>query len=188
MNFEINKNIEGWFCFEEKYDQILKLYDSGVFVEIGPWQGKGTSYMVQRIKEENKNIQFYVIDTFKGTDGLPVGKIAKELGGDVYHIFEKNMKKCNLFDDINILKESSLESYKKFKDESIDLVYIDGDHRYEGTKSDLNNFFPKVKKGGFMIIDYYKFPPVKKAVDEFCLNNTNISYTIDGYDWVANKI
>lgn len=30
---------------------------------------------------------------------------------------------------------------------------------WTATKSYLNNFFPKVKKGGFMIIDYYKFSP-----------------------------
>ena len=29
-----------------------------------------------------------------------------------------------------------------------DFVYIDGDHSYKGAKSDLRNYYPKVKRGG----------------------------------------
>jgi len=181
------KNINGWFKFEKKFDIILKGFDSGVFVEIGAWFGKGTAYMVQKIKEEKKQIKFYVIDTWKGTEGLPVGEIAKKLGGNVYRVFEENMRACDMLDDIDVISESSIIAYKRFEDESIDLVYVDGDHRYEGTKADLDNFFPKLRKGGVMIIDYYTFEPVKQAVDEFCSEHNDITYEIDGNDWVMYK-
>ena len=35
-----------------------------------------------------------------------------------------------------------------FPDNYFDFVYIDGDHSYEGSKSDLKNYYPKVKRGG----------------------------------------
>ena len=34
----------------------------------------------------------------------------------------------------------------KFEDNSIDAIYIDGDHSYEGVKNDLELYYPKVKK------------------------------------------
>lgn len=34
-----------------------------------------------------------------------------------------------------------------------DVVYIDGDHSYDGCMSDLVNYAPMVKQGGFLVID-----------------------------------
>ena len=51
-----------------------------------------------------------------------------------------------------------------------DFLYIDGNHRYEAVKSDLINYYPRVKKGGIISGHDYEFegtPDVKKAVDEF---------------------
>jgi hypothetical protein len=64
------------------------------------------------------------------------------------------------------------------KDESIDAIYIDGDHSYEGVKKDLESAYSKIKRFGWIMgHDYemnmtkakkeYKFG-VRKAVDEFC--------------------
>ena len=41
---------------------------------------------------------------------------------------------------------------------------------YEGTKIELEILFPKVKRGGVVIIDnYYNFKGVKKATDDFLI-------------------
>ena len=52
-------------------------------------------------------------------------------------------------------------------DESIDAIYIDGDHTYEGVINDIILWKDKVKKGGIIVGDDYPlFGGVKKAVNE----------------------
>lgn len=67
-----------------------------------------------------------------------------------------------------------------FLDNSVDLVYIDGDHSYEAVLLDLKLWYPKVKKGGFISgHDWDKKTMnetgepvgVSRAVIDFTLNN-----------------
>jgi hypothetical protein len=65
-------------------------------------------------------------------------------------------------------------SINTFPDNYFDWVYIDADHRYEGVKKDLENCYPKIKPGGYIIGDDYLHETygdyilgVVEAVDEF---------------------
>lgn len=55
------------------------------------------------------------------------------------------------------------------EDGSQDIVFIDGDHRYESVKRDIELYWPKVKAGGVLCGDDFgpAFPGVVRAVDEF---------------------
>lgn len=50
----------------------------------------------------------------------------------------------------NLLKLVSLEAATVFKDGSLDLVYIDGDHTRPAIDNDLEAWWPKLKKGGLL--------------------------------------
>jgi hypothetical protein len=73
------------------------------------------------------------------------------------------------------MEMSSAEASASFPAASVDVAYLDGDHSYEFVKSDLEHWFPKVKKGGFLCGHDYlhggkekdAWPGVTKAVDEF---------------------
>ena len=70
-------------------------------------------------------------------------------------------------------KETSESYAQKVKDYSLDVVYIDGDHKYASVLNDLDLWYPKLKSGGFLCgHDYNKRPNhkhvgVRQAVDEF---------------------
>ncbi|SRR5712692_4490822 len=76
---------------------------------------------------------------------------------------------------ISIHRSPSADIRSAFPDDYFDWIYIDGDHTYEFVKKDLESFYPKVKKGGYIAgDDYHGDDPeawwksdVKKAVDEF---------------------
>lgn len=57
----------------------------------------------------------------------------------------------------------------QFEDNSLDWVYLDGDHRREGCLADLLSYEPKVKPGGYLLgHDFsFAFPGVIQAVMEF---------------------
>lgn len=73
--------------------------------------------------------------------------------------------------EILIFKMDTVKASEIFKDESLDLVYVDANHSYAGCKGDNEAWYPKVKKGGIMCgHDYYACEGVRRAVDEFIAN------------------
>jgi predicted O-methyltransferase YrrM len=76
---------------------------------------------------------------------------------------------CRFRGRAHIVKMDSAVAARKYQDESIDLVFIDGDHSYDGCLRDIKAWLPKVKKGGWICGHDYNHPKqgnVKKAVDE----------------------
>lgn len=67
-------------------------------------------------------------------------------------------------------KFSGMVTDEDIPDDSLDFVYIDGDHSYTGCKTDLEVYYKKVKAGGlFAGHDYGATNTgVKRAVLEFC--------------------
>lgn len=75
-----------------------------------------------------------------------------------------------------ILKSDSVEASEGIEDESLDFVFIDADHTYEGVKRDIEAWAPKVRPGGIVSgHDYYVFASgedgVIRAVDEYVKTN-----------------
>lgn len=66
-----------------------------------------------------------------------------------------------------LIRKSSVDAALGFADESLDCIFIDGDHRYEEVLKDLNAWFPKLKTGHLITGDDYWMPSVARAVDEF---------------------
>jgi hypothetical protein len=68
------------------------------------------------------------------------------------------------FTDVEIINMDSIEAAKKFKDRSIDFVYIDAEHIIPSVAKDIVAWLPKAKKflGGH---DYLTLGSVKTVVD-----------------------
>jgi hypothetical protein len=73
---------------------------------------------------------------------------------------------------VKVHRAPSVEAAAELPDGSLDWVYIDGDHTYEGVRADIEAFRRKVKPGGLMLADDYGdrgwwADGVKRAFDEF---------------------
>ncbi len=67
---------------------------------------------------------------------------------------------------VSQLQIPSTEAAHRFEDHSIDFVYLDAGHNYQAVKTDIETWLPKVRSGGFIAGDDYKWPGVKEAVSE----------------------
>lgn len=83
----------------------------------------------------------------------------------------------------------SSEVYKSISDNSLDFVYIDGNHTYEYVKADILLYFPKVKMDGLISgHDYKDFAvgrAVMRAVKEMFGDEINVNPP--WWDWWVNK-
>jgi len=64
---------------------------------------------------------------------------------------EKHFALIGLSEWITTFVMTSQKYNKRFAKKTYDYVYIDGDHSYEGVFSDYLMFWPRLRKGGFML-------------------------------------
>lgn len=174
------KNIDGWFSFEKIYRHMVQIAEPGsVFVEIGAWKGKSTAFMAVEILNSGKNIEFHTVDTFKGSDTEAQQSQIRD-GLNVFETFQKNLSP--VLEHINVHVGDSVQVCKEFDNQSVDFVFIDGNHLYPYVKADIEAWLPKVKPGGFIGgDDFAHHPEVQKAVRE-CFDVFNII----GRSWFKN--
>src|SRR5262249_3794937 len=140
------------FDYQNIYDeQVARVRSGAVFVEIGAYLGRSTSYLAAAIQRARKRIRVYVVDLWDGwfwnddRQAVPMNE-----GSDVFWHFMRNMRRQGLDEVLCPLKMSSEKAALLFEDGSVDFVFVDGDHGYEAVKRDLAAWFPKVKAGGVL--------------------------------------
>ena len=72
--------------------------------------------------------------------------------------------------NINIIKGNSNKILKQINLDEIDYVFLDGGHKYETVKSDLENLTQVINNNGIIVCDDYNLtyaPGVKKAINEY---------------------
>jgi predicted O-methyltransferase YrrM len=70
-------------------------------------------------------------------------------------------------DQIVKVKSNSTVWLSNNQDKKFDFIYIDGDHSYQGCKSDLELSWNLLKNGCWMVADCYSFDGVGTAVVDF---------------------
>lgn len=65
-----------------------------------------------------------------------------------FHLWEKNVASWR-GTRIDFIRKKSWDAVKDFH-ETIDFLFIDGDHRFEAVYRDLSNWVPKVRSGGLV--------------------------------------
>lgn len=69
-------------------------------------------------------------------------------------------------DRVRKMKMPSGEASALFPAASIDLVYLDGDHRYAAVLSDVQSWLPKVKPGGWLAGHDFATESILRALHE----------------------
>lgn len=169
---------------------------SRIVVEIGSWKGRSTRALGDNVKQ-----RVYAVDHWLGQLRDPAAAPTRELlvrgGGDraAGHDFIWNEFRANLADLIDKGKVIPIDhnSQNGLPAEllplrgRVDLLFIDGDHSYEGCKSDIDHYGPLVRPGGIISGHDYNSQPrhagVRRIVDEYYGKSAKFCQTI----WWVNR-
>jgi len=128
---------------------LIKKYNLKSFLEIGFGRGYGT-FCAAKALQENGGGKIVSIDPLFNEEN------AKQHIKNLISIFPKEWFSSN---DVQF-KPGFSQNILPPLSEKFDLIYIDGDHTYEGTKSDWLNTKDKFNK--FLLFDDYHLPSKKQ--------------------------
>lgn len=150
-----------------------------VCAEIGAWKGDFTKLILQKTQPE----KIYIIDPYKYVESYEAawyGGVSgsQEKMDEVFKSVQIRFENELHSGQLEIVRDDSTQALDQFENESLDWVYIDGNHMYEYVKQDLEKSLLKVKNGGYITGDDYNLvgwweDGVTKAVDEFVNNRSS---------------
>jgi predicted O-methyltransferase YrrM len=146
----------------ELLHRLVTYFQPGVILELGTSLGLGTAYLASARKKA----------TIYTLEGDP----------NIAHIASLNFKKLQL-DNISLMNEDFENGLKKILPEldRLDLVYFDGNHRYQPTMDYFHLCLPKTTENSLFIFDdIYWSAGMKKAWTEIKAH-PRVQQTVDLY-------
>lgn len=125
-------------------------------VELGTHFGTSLWSFSQAAKDQKINMEINAVDTWKGEGHA--GFYGEEVFETVKQIENKFYSELK----INLIRKTFDEAVADFKDNSIDILHIDGLHTYAAVKHDFERWLPKVKSDGIIL-----FHDIKVAEGDF---------------------
>jgi len=181
LEVSINKNLKPMFDFINSYNK-----NKLTGIEIGVYRGECSEAVLK-----NMNIEcYYLIDPYIAYDKFSENwyKNKKNSSLEESELIMKN--KLKKFNNWKLLKDFSFNVTNKFEDNSLDFVYIDGNHSYEFVMKDLIDYYPKVRGGiiGGHDFDTQGFPEVKNAVMDWLKDKDLQLFTKDNDWWIIKGV
>jgi predicted O-methyltransferase YrrM len=122
---------------------LAKSLKPDVCVEIGAARGKSACYVGMALKENGKG-KIYSIDPHEKTEWND------SISVDTYDVIQQNIQDCQVEPFVEIVRSYSDKAGSTW-DKSIDIIFIDGDHSYDGVKRDWELFLPHMSEFGVVI-------------------------------------
>jgi predicted O-methyltransferase YrrM len=138
---------------------------TGKLVEIGSYAGESTSIFAQHFDA------VYAVDPWEW--------VLQPRNFSAAQVYAKFNERTGKFQHVHPIKGRSVDVADQFDAESLDVVYIDGWHKYEAVKEDIAAWLPKVRPGGIISghdYDEKAWPGVVKAVRENFPENRVVTF------------
>ncbi|WP_019616970.1 class I SAM-dependent methyltransferase [Psychromonas ossibalaenae] len=151
-----------------------------IAVEIGSYVGASSCFIAGGFTHDDSAL--YCIDTWNN-DAMTEGNI------DTFHKFKYN---CKYFlRKIKMVRGLSYEVVNKVRllaGGNIDLLFIDGDHTYDGVKADWDSYSPMLQKGSVVVFhDIGWAEGVRKVIDEDVIGNVSSFESLPNLWWGSIK-
>jgi predicted O-methyltransferase YrrM len=144
--------IDGWMTSGQAaalHDAATRCPAGGTIVEIGSYRGRSTIVLASAAEP---GVAVVAIDPHAGNDRGP-----REIDGydaeadDDHAVFSANLREAGVADRVRHVRAFSGDALGEIEGE-IDVLYIDGAHRYEPALADIRSWGGRVTRGGVMLI------------------------------------
>ena len=145
--------VDGWLTeaqAERLWQAAAALRDGGRIVEIGSFRGRST--IVLALGSGGRAAEVVAIDPHAGNDRGPreIGGFEAEAATD-HDVFNANLDRAGVRDRVRHVRRFSSEATSEVAD-PIDVLYVDGAHRYGPALDDLRTWGDRVAPGGTMLV------------------------------------
>jgi hypothetical protein len=169
-------------------EQVELASDGAVFVELGAWKGRSAAFMGVEIANSGKRIKFYSVDHWCGSLEETAHRDDEDVRlNRLYEVFLHNVGPVSNY--VRPLRSDTAQAAAQFEDLSIDFVYLDAGHTYPAVARDIRAWWPKLKVGGVMAGDDWRFFDrahkefgVRRAVEEF-FKSRGIDILVTNPEW-----
>lgn len=166
-------------------EEWVKANDWRYGAELGVWYGETFKHLVQNCP----NLNLLGVDLYQ--EQPQNSGPQRYFPGEDGHMWEHekyyaDVKKfCSTTNGrATIYRGTTIEASTRVEDESLDFVFIDADHSFEGVDQDIIHWSPKVKSGGYIIGHDIHWPSVKQAVEKHYDKQYN---TAEDFIWYVIK-
>ena len=124
--------------------KITRGFPDGYGAEIGSFKGEFAKEIV-----ENWGGNLFMVDVWRG-----LGDEYKDASNHNIHTnaYAEAMKSIEGHEDRAVMVRGSSQVVSEmFEDDCFDFVYIDANHAYDFVIQDIELWYPKVKKGGYLL-------------------------------------
>lgn len=145
-------DVQGWMTRAQAcrlWDRAVDLRPGDRIVEIGSFHGRSAIVLATAVPD---GVEVVTIDPHGGNDRGPQEFEGFEAEAETDHqVFLANLERAGVRDRIRHLRMYSHDAVAEVPGE-IDVLYIDGAHRYRPALDDLVQWSPKVALGGRMLV------------------------------------
>jgi hypothetical protein len=148
----------------------LKLEDGMVAVELGSYLGGSIARLASKIKERNINCKIYAIDNWKCDNisraSLNWSNLSEHT--DIFPKYQFYMKELGLDTIITTIISDTIKAAEQFADRSINYIFFDASHGYDGVIEELKVWIPKFHNRCFAFIHDFPDMAIQQAVYDTC--------------------
>lgn len=144
--------VEGWMTEDQArrlWDRACEVGGGARIVEIGSFRGRS---MIMLASSAPEGTEIVAIDPHIGTDRGPQEIVTTaELGESDNEVFIRNLTEAGVIDRVRHVRKLSSEALDDVEG-PIDLLYIDGAHRYGPARDDMVRWGARVADGGTLLV------------------------------------
>ena len=145
-------DVEGWLTEAQaaRLDAAARAVPAGgLIVEIGAFRGRSTIVLARAARDD---VEVVAIDPHLGSDRGPQEIAADEaLGSEDVEVFRANLARHGVAGRVRHVRALSSEAHSAV-DRPVDLLWVDGAHRYRPALADLRDWGDRVAPGGAMLV------------------------------------